>query len=84
VADEDNVFGTWVKAADAKALEKRCAELESALSECDDSQLGHWILKAQRYEKVLKEIADYDGELAEEQDWPVSLAQEALEVTNEI
>jgi hypothetical protein len=43
---------------------KRIAELESALCEtckdpvCEDSQLGYWILKAQGYEKVLREIAE--------------------------
>jgi hypothetical protein len=46
-------------------LEKRNAELESALCEtckdpvCEDSQLGYWILKAQRYEKALREIREH-------------------------
>ncbi len=50
--------GDWVKDSDV-------AELESALCEtckdpvCEDSQLGYWILKAQRYEKVLREIREH-------------------------
>ncbi len=54
-----------VLASEAEALEKRNAELESALCEtckdpvCEDSQLGYWILKAQGYEKALREIREH-------------------------
>lgn len=54
-----------VLASEAEALEKRNAEFESALCEtckdpvCEDSQLGYWILKAQGYEKALKEIREH-------------------------
>jgi hypothetical protein len=53
----------YVEPFEAEALEKRVEELEAALCEtckdprCEDSQIGYWILKAQGYEKALREIA---------------------------
>jgi hypothetical protein len=65
-------------------LEKRNAELESALCEtckdpvCEDSQLGYWILKAQGYEKALREIADFDCVCSEYDFCPVCIAKKEL------
>jgi hypothetical protein len=65
-------------------LKERTKELESALCEtckdpvCEDSQLGYWILKAQGYEKALREIADFDCVCSEYDFCPVCIAKKEL------